>query len=69
MMATDGLAIHCSARLWHELHGDRAVPKAREMAQAFQAKGDAGSADASPRIIVAIEELRRRVPGEICALK
>lgn len=57
-MAIDDLTIHRSARLWHELHGDRAVPKAREMVQAMQNAGDSDGADAWLRIIVAIDDLR-----------
>lgn len=57
-MEIDGLTIHRSARLWHELHGDGAVLKAREVVQAMQNAGDRDGTDAWLRIIVAIDELR-----------
>lgn len=47
--------------LWLERYGDQAVPMAREMVAAMQAKNDAAGADEWLRIIVALEEeLRRR---------
>jgi len=59
MSASDS-DIYRRTNLWLEQHGDQAVPMAREMVAAMQAKSDTVRADEWLRIIVAIEELRRR---------
>lgn len=50
--------VNRSARSYIELHGEQAVPKARERVADLQARGDTIGADIWLRIIVAVEEMR-----------
>jgi hypothetical protein len=63
---TSELDVYRSANLWLERHGDAAVVEARRMVEAMRQRADPSGADAWLRIIVAIEELKRRQlrPGE-----
>lgn len=44
-MSVSDLDIFRTANTWLQLHGDRAVAKAREMSAQFRAKGDDEGAD------------------------
>jgi hypothetical protein len=59
---TSDIDIYRSARLWLDRHGKAAVAEARSMVEAMRQKEDASGADAWLRIIVTLEELRRREP-------
>jgi hypothetical protein len=62
-MPVSDLDIFRSAHLWLEQHGEKAVPKAREMAAALRDRGDVEGADLWLRVIVAIEDAGSRPGG------
>jgi hypothetical protein len=52
------------ARLWLDLHGDQAIPLARDMVAELEKSDNVTGADMWRRVVVAIEELQRPLGGE-----
>ena len=62
-MAASDLENSRSATLFLDLHGEEAIPRARDMVRTMRERGDNDGADAWLRIIVAIEAKWQRMNG------